>query len=135
MRCVAASTTRTLQTTQWLTLCDPNGIGDVSIKTKLIKSGIKVFKGNPTMALSEPALFIGITARARGGFADNVVASLSSVRPAIGGYSVKELIADMELGPQAAMEKAIDIAIRGEIRMIFINADIDKLPSEVPQSA
>ena len=87
------------------------------------------------MALSEPALFIGITARARGGFADNVVASLSSVRPGLGGYSVKELIADMELGPQAAMEKAIDIAIRGEIRMIFINADIDKLPSEVPQSA
>lgn len=107
----------------------------MSIKTKLLQSGIKVFKGNPTMPLSEPALFIGLTARARGGFAENVVASLSSVRPGIGGYSVKELIADMELGPQAAMEKAIDIAIRGEIRLIFINADLDQLPIQVSQSA
>lgn len=107
----------------------------MSIKTKLLKSGIKVFKGSPTMPLSEPALFIGIEARARNGFADNVVASLSSVRPGVGGYTVKELIADMELGPQAAMEKAIDIAIRGEIRLIFINADLDKLPLEISQTA
>ncbi|MGD2166785.1 MAG: hypothetical protein PVF63_01690 [Gammaproteobacteria bacterium] len=107
----------------------------MSIKRKLLNSGIKVFKGNPTMPLPEPALFLGITASARNGFAENVVASLSSVRPGIGGYAVKELIGDMELGPQAAMEKAIDIAIRGEIRLIFINADLDKLPVKVPQSA
>jgi hypothetical protein len=87
------------------------------------------------MPLSEPALFVGITPCARNGFADNIVASLSSVRPGIGGYCVKELIADMELGPQAAMEKAIDIAIRGEIRMIFINADLEKLPLQISQSA
>ena len=87
------------------------------------------------MPLSEPALFIGISASARNGFAENVIASLSSVRPGIGGYSIKELIADMELGPQAAMEKAIDIAIRGEIRLIFINADLDKMPLEISQSA
>lgn len=87
------------------------------------------------MPLSEPALFVGIAARARGGFAENVVASLSSVRPGVGGYSVKELISDMELGPQAAMEKAIDIAIRGEIRFIYINADLALLPQEISQSA
>lgn len=107
----------------------------MTIRTKLLKSGIKVFKGNPTIPLTEPALFIGIEARARNGFAENVVASLSSVRPGVGGYSVKELIADMELGPQAAMEKAIDIAIRGEIRMIFLNADPAKLPLGIPESA
>lgn len=102
----------------------------MSIKEKLIRSGIKVFKGNPTMPLSEPALFLGITTSSRGGFADNVIASLSSVRPGLGGYTVKELIADMELGPEAAMEKAIDIAVRGEIRLIFINADLDELPHD-----
>ena len=107
----------------------------MSIKDKLIKTGIKVFKGNPTMPLSEPALFLGISASARGGFADNVIASLSSVRPGLGGYTIKELISDMELGPEPAMEKAIDIAIRGEIRLIFINADLDKLPQNVTQTA
>ena len=107
----------------------------MGIKDKLIKSGIKVFKGNPTMPLAEPALFLGISASARGGFADNVIASLSSVRPGLGGYTIKELISDMELGPEPAMEKAIDIAIRGEIRLIFINADLDKLPQNVTQTA
>jgi hypothetical protein len=41
----------------------------------------------------------------------------------------------MELGPQAAMEKVIDIAIRGEIRLIFINADLGTLPLKISQSA
>jgi hypothetical protein len=107
----------------------------LSIKRKLIGTGIKVFKGNPGSPICEPALFLGITASDRGGFAQNVIASLSLVRPAADGYSVKELIADMELGPEPAMEKAIDIAVRGQIRLIYINADIDKLQRSVPRSA
>jgi hypothetical protein len=107
----------------------------LSIKRKLLGTDIKVFKGNPASRLAEPALFLGITQSARGGFADNVVASLSLVRPGADGYSVKELIADMELGPEPAMEKAIDIAIRGGIRLIFINADLDKLLQSVSRSA
>lgn len=107
----------------------------MSIRNKLLNSGIKVFKGNPASPLAEPALFLSIRPSARDGFAENVIASLSSVRPGVGGYSVKELIADMELGPRPAMEKAIDIAIRGEIRLIFMNADLQNLPQEIPRSA
>jgi len=107
----------------------------VSIKAKLLNSGIKVFKGNPRKPLSQPALFLGITHADRGGFAGNVVASLTMVRPVSDRYEIKELIADMELGPEPAMEKVIDIAMRGEIRLIFINADLDKLSRQLPQSA
>ena len=107
----------------------------MSIKEKLLNSGIKVFKGNPKNPLSAPALFLGITTQDRGGFAGDVVASLTMVRPVADRYEIKELIADMELGPEPAMEKAIDIAMRGEIRQIFINADLDELARRLPQSA
>lgn len=107
----------------------------MSIREKLLNTGIKVFKGNPKIPLASPALFLGITTQDRGGFAGDVVASLTMVRPSADKYEIKELIADMELGPEAAMEKAIDIARRGEIRLIFINADLDKLSRKLPQSA
>ena len=107
----------------------------MSIKRKLLGTGIRVFKGNPASPLVEPALFLGITVRARGGFAEDIIASLSLIRPGADGYSVKELIADMELGPEPAMEKAIDIAVRGQIRLIYIHADIDKLVQSISRSA
>jgi hypothetical protein len=55
-------------------------------------------------------------------------ASLSMARPSPQGYVIKELIPDMELEPQAAVDKAVAIAKRGEVREIFVNADLDRLP-------
>ena len=43
-------------------------------------------------------------------------------------YVIKELIPDMELGPQAALDKAIAIAKRGDVATIYLNADLAHLP-------
>jgi hypothetical protein len=55
-------------------------------------------------------------------------ASLSMARPGRQGYVVKELIPDMELEPQAALDKAVAIAKRGEVIEVYVNADLDRLP-------
>jgi hypothetical protein len=49
-------------------------------------------------------------------------------RPGRQGYVVKELIPDMELEPQAALDKAVAIAKRGEVIEVYVNADLDRLP-------
>ena len=106
----------------------------VSLKAKLLNSGVRVYKGTPTLPLAEPALFIGISRtveRSR----DRVVASLSIARPTARGYEIKELISDMELEAEAAVEKAIDIAMRGDVKLIYLNADPEKLKLRVPESA
>ena len=107
-------------------------LGRVSLKTKLLQSGVRVFKGTPTLPLLEPALFLGITAEGGG---EKVVASLTIARPTAQGYQIKELIADMELSGEAAVEKAIDIAMRGEVKLIYLNADLAKLRIPVPETA
>ena len=50
------------------------------------------------------------------------------VRPGRGDYVIKELIPDMELGPQAAVDKAIAIAKRGDVATVYLNADLNNLP-------
>jgi hypothetical protein len=49
-------------------------------------------------------------------------------RPSAKGYVIKELIPDMELAPQAALDKAVAIAKRGEVAEIYVNADLEQLP-------
>jgi hypothetical protein len=56
-------------------------------------------------------------------------------RPNSGGYVIKELIPDMELEPQEALDKAVAIAKRGEVREIYINADLNRLPSVAARAA
>ena len=133
--CIAAVLMGGDQTSQRHLFRAANGIRNVAIKNKLLLSGIRVYKGTPTLPLSQAALFLGIRNSAGDGSRQNTVASLSIARPGLGGCSVKELIADMELDPESAVEKAIDIAIRGEIGLIYLNADLDNLPIKVPESA
>jgi hypothetical protein len=49
-------------------------------------------------------------------------------RPGPQGYVIKELIPDMELEAQAALDKAVAIAKRGEVPEIYLNADLTRLP-------
>ena len=107
---------------------------NVSLRAKLLQSGVRVYKGTPTLPLAEPALFVGITStteRKR----TKITASLTMARPTPHGYQIKELISDMELGAEAAVEKAIDIAVRGDIKVIYLNADLEKLRLPVSASA
>lgn len=108
----------------------------MSLKAKLKKSGVRVFKGTPTLPLAEPALFVGITSTgASKGKRTKVIASLTMARPSAKGYQIKELISDMELEPEAAVEKAIDIAMRGNVKLIYLNADLEKLRYLIPETA
>jgi hypothetical protein len=50
------------------------------------------------------------------------------VRPGVGDYVIKELIPDMDLDAQAALEKAIAIAKRGDASVVYLNADLAKIP-------
>jgi hypothetical protein len=50
------------------------------------------------------------------------------VRPGPGEYVIKELIPDMELDAQAALDKAVAIAKRGDASVVYLNADLDKIP-------
>lgn len=106
----------------------------MSLKAKLLQSRIRVYKGTPTLPLAEPALFVGIS-RVSGRKPRRVIASLTIARPTARGYQIKELISDMQLEAEAAVEKAIDIAMRGGVRVIYLNADLEKLRRPVSESA
>ena len=55
-------------------------------------------------------------------------ATLFMVRPGVGDYVIKELIPDMELDAQAALDKAVAIAKRGDTAVVYLNADIARIP-------
>jgi hypothetical protein len=99
-----------------------------------LNSGVRVYRGTPTLPLAEPALFLGIVNSAKDGRWTNTIASLSLARPGGSGYAIKELISNMELDPEGAVEKAIDIAVRGGIKVIYLNADLEKLPAVASQT-
>jgi hypothetical protein len=50
------------------------------------------------------------------------------VRPGTGDYVIKELIPDMELDAEAALDKAVAIAKRGDAAVVYLNADLAKIP-------
>ena len=56
-------------------------------------------------------------------------------RPGPQGYVVKELIPDMDLEPQAALDKAVAIAKRGGVGEIYLNADLARLPRTATRAA
>lgn len=96
--------------------------------SKLVKDGVQVIQGTPTEPITRATLFLRLW-RVPGPKKTEVThATLSMVRPGRTDYVIKELIPDMELGPQAALDKAIAIAKRGDVATIHLNADLARLP-------
>ena len=106
----------------------------LGLKTKLMSGQIRVYKGTPKLPLAAPALFLSLV-KARGPGNETLsVATLSMARPVSAGYVIKELMADMQLEPKAAVEKAVDIALRGQVKAIYLNAKLDELPLPISQA-
>ena len=92
-----------------------------------VKDGVQVIQGTPKAPITSPTLFLRLW-RAREGKEIRTRATLFMVRPGPGDYVIKELIPDMELDAKAALEKAIAIAKRGDASVVYLNADLAKIP-------
>ena len=94
---------------------------------KRVKDGVQVIQGTPTAPITCSTLFLRLV---RVGEGKNVRtrATLFMVRPGPTDYVVKELIPDLDLDPQAALEKTIAIAKRGEVGVVYLNADLARIP-------
>jgi hypothetical protein len=95
--------------------------------SKAVKDGVQVIQGTPTAPLTRPTLFLRLV-RVTEGKQQRTRATLLLVRPGVGEYVIKELIPDMELEAQAALEKAVAIAKRGDAAVLYLNADLGSLP-------
>lgn len=98
--------------------------------TTIIRNGVRVIQGTPKNPLKKPALFLKILNVSSPDLPDRTVASLSMARPKANDIVVKELIPDMDLDPRAALDKAIAIALRGEVEEVYLNPDLSKLPGK-----
>jgi hypothetical protein len=94
---------------------------------KAVKDGVQVIQGTPKAPLTETTLFLKLW-RVKEGQVERTRAALFMVRPGVGDYVVKELIPDMELEPQAALDKTIAIAKRGDATTVYLNADLARIP-------
>ncbi len=94
---------------------------------KTVKDGVQVIQGTPTQPITRPTLFLKLLRVGEGKNA-RTRATLYMVRPGAADYVVKELIPDLDLEPQAALEKTIAIAKRGEVALVYLNADLDRIP-------
>ena len=97
--------------------------------TKAVRDGIQVIQGTPTAPLTGPTLFLRLW-RVQEGKEERTRASLFLVRPGAGDYIVKELIPDMELDAKAALDKAVAIAKRGDASVLYLNADLERIPKQ-----
>jgi hypothetical protein len=95
--------------------------------SKNVKGGVKVIQGTPTAPITSPTLFLRLW-RVKEGKEVRTRATLFMVRPGPGDYVIKELIPDMELEPKAALEKAVAIAKRGDAAVVYLNADLARIP-------
>jgi len=100
----------------------------MSRASTVIKEGVRIIQGTPAAPLQKPTLFLSVRRHSVPGQPTRTTASLSMARPGRAGYVIKELIADLELDPKAAVEKAVAIARRGDVEEIYLNADLSKLP-------
>lgn len=94
----------------------------------VIKNGVRVIQGTPRAPLERPTLFLRLWRFSPPGKKPKTLAALGMARPARGTYLIKELIGEMELPPDAAIDKAVAIARRGDVTEIYVNADMSKLP-------
>jgi hypothetical protein len=92
-----------------------------------VRDGVQVVQGTPTAPITRPTLFLRLW-RVAEGKEQRTRATLFMVRPGAGEYVIKELIPDMELDAQAALDKAVAIAKRGDASVVYLNADLDKIP-------
>jgi hypothetical protein len=92
-----------------------------------VKDGVQVIQGTPTAPLTSATLFLRLW-KVTEGKQVRTRATLFMVRPGVGDYVVKELIPDMELDAQAALDKAVAIAKRGDTAIVYLNADIARIP-------
>lgn len=95
--------------------------------SKAVKDGVHVIQGTPTAPIASATLFLRLV-RVPEGKQTRTQATLYLVRPGPGDYVIKELIPDMELDPAAALDKAIAIAKRGGASVIYLNADLGRIP-------
>ena len=95
--------------------------------SKAVKDGVQVIQGTPTAPITAPTLFLRLW-RVGEGTKVRTRATLFMVRPGRADYVIKELIPDMELDAQAALEKAIAIAKRGDAAVVYLNADLARIP-------
>jgi hypothetical protein len=99
---------------------------------KAVRDGVEVIQGTPVAPLARATLFLRLW-RVTEGKAERTRATLFMVRPGVGDYVIKELIPDMELDAQAALDKAVAIAKRGDVPVVYLNADLTRIPK--PRSA
>ena len=99
----------------------------MSQEAKTLKDGVQVIRGTPKAPITSPTLFLRLW-QVNEGKQVRTRATLFMVRPGRGDYVVKELIPDMELDVKAALEKAVAIAKRGGVSVIYLNADLAKIP-------
>lgn len=92
------------------------------------KDGVRVIQGTPADPITRATLILRLWRVPGPNKTELTRAALWMVRPGRGEYVIKELIPDMELGPQAALDKAIAIAKRGDVATIYLNADLTQLP-------
>jgi hypothetical protein len=92
-----------------------------------VKDGVQVVQGTPKAPITRATLFLRLW-KVQEGKEQRTRATLYMVRPGPGDYVIKELIPDMELEPQAALDKAVAIAKRGDASVVYLNADLDKIP-------
>jgi hypothetical protein len=96
---------------------------------KPLKDGVHVLQGTPKAPITSPTLFLRLW-RVNEGKDVRTRATLFMVRPGPADYVIKELIPDMELEVKAALEKAIAIAKRGDASVVYVNADLAKIPKQ-----
>jgi hypothetical protein len=95
--------------------------------SKAVKDGVQVIQGTPTAPLTSATLFLRLW-KVTENKQVRTRATLFMVRPGPADYVVKELIPDMELDAQAALDKAIAIAKRGDASVVYLNADLARIP-------
>jgi len=95
--------------------------------SKAVKDGVQVIQGTPKSPIVSPTLFLRLW-RVTEGKEVRTRATLFLVRPGVTDYVIKELIPDMELEAQAALDKAVAIAKRGDASVVYLNADLAKIP-------
>jgi hypothetical protein len=94
---------------------------------KAVKDGVQVIQGTPAAPITAPTLFLRLW-RVGDGRQLRTRATLFMVRPGRADYVIKELIPDMELDAQAALDKAVAIAKRGDAAVVYLNADLTRIP-------
>ena len=96
--------------------------------TTVDMDGVRVIQGTPSRALTGPTLFLNMWKVTKPAEPDVTMASLSMARPGISGYIVKNLIPELECSPMDALDKAVAVANRGDVSVVYVNADLEKLP-------